>query len=171
MQVYFVNTVDPPLRSKHICYFTRGDGVEFELCEVVEEYFPHPDAPDDAVVQCINIYNRDKQRIPSLKSGPLVQSCASENTLRLLYPVTHLGNSGSCEIIESLSPTTQKILNAAISTDGESMHPPYEAITSAALREMVYQFKVQYEIEEGVEVDWFIDPDDILRICDELEGK
>ena len=87
-QVYFVNTVNPPLQVKHICYFTRGDGEKFVLYEVVEEYFPHPDAPDDAMVQCLKVYNRDEKRITSIKSGPLVQSWGAENTLRLLYPVT-----------------------------------------------------------------------------------
>jgi hypothetical protein len=87
-QVYFVNTEDPPLKTKHICYFTKGDGIEFELYEVVEEYFPHPDAPDDALVQCFKVYNRDEQKLTSYKSGPLVQSWGAENTLRLLYPIS-----------------------------------------------------------------------------------
>lgn len=87
-RVYFVNTSDPPLYTKHICYFTRGDGTEFELCEVVEEYFPHPDAPDDATIQCLNIYNRDKRKLVDCRSGPLIQSWGSENTLKQLYPVS-----------------------------------------------------------------------------------
>lgn len=91
-QVYFVNTVDSPFKTRHICYFTRGDGEKFELCEVVEEYYPHPDAPDDAMVQCLKVYNRDEQKITSIKSGPLVQSWGAENTLRLLYPISPTGN-------------------------------------------------------------------------------
>ena len=61
-QVYFVNTEDFPLQTKHICTFTKGDDIEFVLYEVVEEYFPHPDAPNDFMVQCIKIYRRDEQK-------------------------------------------------------------------------------------------------------------
>ena len=85
--VYFVNTEDPPLKTKHICYFTEGDGREFVLYEVVEEYFPHPDAPGYAMVQCFKVYRRDEQKITSYKSGPLIQSWAMEKTLKMLYPV------------------------------------------------------------------------------------
>jgi hypothetical protein len=91
-QVYFVNTEDCPLKTEHICYFTKGDGMEIELHEVVEEYFPHPDAPDDLMVQCIKVYCRDKQRLTNYKSGLLMQSSAMENTLRMMYPITHSDN-------------------------------------------------------------------------------
>jgi len=86
-QVYFVNTEDFPLKTKHICYFTKGDGREFELYEVVEEYFPHPDAPKNFMVQCFKVYSRDKRKLTDLRSGPLIQSWGMENTLRQLYPV------------------------------------------------------------------------------------
>lgn len=87
-QVYYVNTEDPPLKTKHICYFTESEGMEYELYEVVEEYFPHPDAPDDFMVQCLKIYRGDKQKLTDFKCGPLIQSWGMENTLKLLYPVT-----------------------------------------------------------------------------------
>jgi hypothetical protein len=85
--VYFVNTEDPPLKTKHICYFTKSEGTEYELYEVVEEYFPHPDAPDYCMLPCFKIYNRDKRKLSDPKSGPLIQSWGMENTLKLLYPV------------------------------------------------------------------------------------
>jgi len=87
-QVYFVNTEDSPLKTKHICYFTKSDGIEFVLYEVVEEYFPHPDAPHSFILQCLKIYRRDEQKLTNRKCGPLTQSWAMENTLKLLYPVT-----------------------------------------------------------------------------------
>lgn len=89
--VYFVNTEDRPIKTKHICYFTESDGRDFELYEVVEEYFPHPDAPDDLMVQCYKIYSIDKRDITEKRSGPLIQSWGMENTLKLLYPVCSKG--------------------------------------------------------------------------------
>lgn len=86
-QVYFVNTEDFPLKTKHICYFTKSDGIEFVLYEVVEEYFPHPDAPGKFMVQCIKVYRRDERKLTDRNSGPLVQSWSMENTLKMLYPV------------------------------------------------------------------------------------
>ena len=85
--VYFVNTDDPPLKTKHICYFTKNDGLEFELFEIVEEYFPHPDASGYAMMRCFKVYNRDKRKLTERKCGPLIQSWGAENTLKLLYPV------------------------------------------------------------------------------------
>lgn len=91
-QVYFVNTEDCPLKTKHICYFAKDSGTEIELYEVVEEYFPHPDAPDELMVQCIKVYCRDKKRLTNSKSSPLVKSVCAENALRMMYPITHSDN-------------------------------------------------------------------------------
>lgn len=41
---------------------------------------------------------------------------------------------------------------------------------AAALKELVNQLKIDYEIEEYVEDDWVIDVKDILRISEELEN-
>ena len=88
--VYFVNTEDPPLKVKHICYFTKQDGEKLKLCEVVEEYHPHPDVPSDILIPCYNIYDRDTRKLFSNDSGPLVQSWAMENTLGMIYPITNV---------------------------------------------------------------------------------
>lgn len=65
--------------------------MEYQLYEVVEEYYPHPDAPEDAMVQLLNVYRRDIRKLSDPKSGPLIQSVGMENTLKLLY----LDNSNS----------------------------------------------------------------------------
>lgn len=88
-QVYFVNTKDSPIKTKHICYFTKSESHLYELYEVVEEYFPHPDAPDDALIFRIEIYKRDRRELTEQGSGPLIQSWAMENTLKMLYPINN----------------------------------------------------------------------------------
>ena len=93
-KVCFVNSEEPPLKVKHICYFTTRDGDGFVLWELVEEYFPHPDAPDEAILPCYNIYSRDKRNLTENACGPLIQSWAMENTLKLLYPVTSARQMG-----------------------------------------------------------------------------
>jgi hypothetical protein len=44
-----------------------------------------------------------------------------------------------------------------------------ERSLAAAFKELVNQFKIDYEIEEDVEDDWVIGVKDILRISEELE--
>ena len=92
VEVYFVNNETPPIKTKHICYFTKSVKFELELYEVVEEYFPHPDAPDDCMIQCIKVYHRDTQKLTNFKGSPLLQSLAAENTLKMQYPINQLEN-------------------------------------------------------------------------------
>ena len=57
MQVCYVNTEQQPIKTEHICYFTSAffqDGREkIALKAIVKDYYPHPDAPQDAVVSVI----------------------------------------------------------------------------------------------------------------------
>ena len=42
-----------PLKTKHICFYTTKDHDEITLMEMIEEVYPHPDAPQEAVIQLI----------------------------------------------------------------------------------------------------------------------
>lgn len=86
-KVYFVNTGDAPVKTVHICYFVKSNGLMYELFEVVEEYFPHPDAPNDALIFTVEVYKRDERQVGQTGSGPLIQGWAMEDTLKLMYPV------------------------------------------------------------------------------------
>lgn len=52
IQVCFVNAEQPPISVRHICYFTSQafEIDEINLNEVYEATYPHPDAPDTAIV-------------------------------------------------------------------------------------------------------------------------
>jgi len=50
MLVAFVNAEQPPVKTKHICYYTDHKGDEISLCEVYEATYPHPEAPQDAII-------------------------------------------------------------------------------------------------------------------------
>jgi hypothetical protein len=53
MQVCFVNTDQIPLSTKHLSFFASKDADNIHLHEVVEETYPHPEAPECAVIQLI----------------------------------------------------------------------------------------------------------------------
>jgi hypothetical protein len=50
IQACFVNTDQYPIKTEHVCYYTSGDSEEISLFEIVKEYHPHPDAPEEAIV-------------------------------------------------------------------------------------------------------------------------
>lgn len=59
----FVNSEDNPIETKHVCWrvtktYERGK-TTFNLYEIVEEKFYHPDAPKDAFIWRLNIYFRE----------------------------------------------------------------------------------------------------------------
>lgn len=64
MYACFVNSEEKPVSVKHICWYATkvqdSDGMFLQLCEVVEETYKHPDAPDDAFVKKIDVYCRTR---------------------------------------------------------------------------------------------------------------
>lgn len=46
----FINIDQTPISTHHICYFTKDEGQEISLMQVVEETYPHPDASEHAVL-------------------------------------------------------------------------------------------------------------------------
>jgi hypothetical protein len=52
MLACFVNAEQPPIKVKHICYFTSPniESDKINLNEVYEATYPHPEAPEDAVI-------------------------------------------------------------------------------------------------------------------------
>lgn len=47
----FVNSEEPPIDERHICYYVRNrSSEELDLMEIVELKYPHPEAPMNAFV-------------------------------------------------------------------------------------------------------------------------
>ena len=38
------------VKKKHICYYTKDNGLDIELHEIIELYIKHPQAPNHSVV-------------------------------------------------------------------------------------------------------------------------
>lgn len=70
--------------------------------------------------------------------------------------------------MNELSPAARAVHKAAVRAywEGPTYLPGMEV---AVLREVVNQFKTEYEIENDVENDWAISVKDILRLVNELE--
>ena len=48
MLACFVNCEQPPIKVRHICYYTTTNDDKIDLHEVIEATYPHPEAPEDA---------------------------------------------------------------------------------------------------------------------------
>lgn len=85
-QACFVNSETPPNKTKHISWFVREESIEgvphFSLYEVVEEEFPHPDAPEDAIVFRQNTYHVKTEK--SKNAAELVLLKAAQDTISKL---------------------------------------------------------------------------------------
>jgi hypothetical protein len=57
-KVMLINVTKEPLKVRHICYFVRPnyfDSRILDLYEVVVRTYPHPEAPEDAVIDMTDI--------------------------------------------------------------------------------------------------------------------
>lgn len=55
MLACFVNAEQPPIKVKHLCYYAAPDieSDKINLVEVYEAHYPHPEAPEDAIISLI----------------------------------------------------------------------------------------------------------------------
>ena len=86
-QVCFVNTDQIPIKTQHVCFYTRvgSDSNKISLLEVYIETYPHPDAPEDAVVsvtqtRVIKEYNR----VDNKAASSVLLEAAQKNCEQLL---------------------------------------------------------------------------------------
>jgi hypothetical protein len=83
--VAFVNSNQPPIRTKHICYFTADRGEEgIALCEVIENTYPHPEAPEDAVIPVIDTRVVKIVKRTNYQAAPLILLEANQQTVRMI---------------------------------------------------------------------------------------
>ena len=86
IQVGFVNTDQMPLTKDFVCYFARADGEDISLFEVAKVTYPHPDAPNDALIFVIET-NRVKtfQRNSSKAAALELLKHAEENAANVYH--------------------------------------------------------------------------------------
>ena len=85
-QAAFVNTLDSPKSTKHICFYTKpGDGGDVNCFEVYEAIYSHPDAPDYADIPIILTRRIDSKGRTAANGGHLVLLEAIQNTCKDFY--------------------------------------------------------------------------------------
>lgn len=82
MQVCFVNTDQRPSSVKHISFYTSGSGDDICLHEIIEETYPHPDAPDEATVTRTTTRFVESHHKESEKASHIVLLEAAQTTAR-----------------------------------------------------------------------------------------
>lgn len=70
-----INIEEKPISVKHICWFTKeSTSLEIVFCEVVEEIYRHPQAPEDATISKIATYVRKEGLRTSLPECVLLEA-------------------------------------------------------------------------------------------------
>ena len=82
MLVAFVNTELHAQKIRHICYFTQGEGEEITLCQTYEATYPHPTAPESAVVQVIQTRSLRTMKRSDYKAAHLLLLEANQKNCR-----------------------------------------------------------------------------------------
>lgn len=86
MQACFVNSKDPPISEQHICYYVKERNKdELDLYEVVLQSYPHPDAPNDAVVLLMNEHIVKTVNKTDYRASDLILLQASQKTTKRLH--------------------------------------------------------------------------------------
>lgn len=82
MQAVFVNSEDMPIKTEHVCYFTTNEeSGDISLCEVVYEHYPHPDAPQDAIIKLTTTKHICTHSRTSQRGAQLVLMEASQESM------------------------------------------------------------------------------------------
>jgi hypothetical protein len=90
MSEYYVNFELEPIaeKSKHLCYIANrfsNDGKEMiRLSEVIDQCYPHPAAPKDAVIFIVETHSLAEFGINDPKAAPLILLEAANNNLKEL---------------------------------------------------------------------------------------
>lgn len=88
MTCAFVNTDQYPLSVKHICYYATSsykDGEKkIHLWEVVDETYPHPDVPENSVINVIKTHLIRTMKADNLNAAPIIILEAAEETVKIL---------------------------------------------------------------------------------------
>ena len=71
------------VKERHICYFTRDEGAVIALMEVVESFYRHPQAPEDAILPVIEMKCVKQCHRHTYEAGVLVLLEANENAVSL----------------------------------------------------------------------------------------
>jgi len=81
IQVCFVNTEQLPIQTEHICFFTRKNNDKISLMEVVREFYPHPDAPENAKVNVVRINHVKDLYRNEIRASTFVLLEAAQNSI------------------------------------------------------------------------------------------
>lgn len=86
-QAAFINTMDVPKSTKHICYYTSNDPLSNNIScfEVYEAYYPHPEAPDYADIPITLIRRIESKSRFGSNAGHLVLLEAIQNDCHQIY--------------------------------------------------------------------------------------
>ena len=87
-QVCFVNSENPPISIKHIAWMVQEDPLDsdnFLLIEIVQEEYPHPDAPEHARIFLRNEHVCKLVKKTDRKASSLFLLMAAENNCREIF--------------------------------------------------------------------------------------
>lgn len=87
----FVNTEDKPVKTRHIAWSASISGDYVVIDEIVERFYPHPDAPEDSLIQVIIPIFRAKLLKSDQKAAAILNAINSQNILNEIFGKTNEG--------------------------------------------------------------------------------
>lgn len=83
-KLLLINKTESPSKTRHICYYVKEDGNNLILCEIVENWYKHPDAPEDAYVQLLEDIRVKTYKKWDEKAGELMLLLAAQNNCKTI---------------------------------------------------------------------------------------
>lgn len=89
MVACFVNTEQPPIRKKHICFNVKVEGYDCVLSRIDKYYYPHPSAPDTATICVVRETFVKSMRTTNPLAAGLMMVFHAQNNMKNLYSIEH----------------------------------------------------------------------------------
>jgi hypothetical protein len=84
-----INNETAPVRTKHICWYTKDNGREITLFELVENFYEHPQAPDCALFPVYETVRHNTFIKGEHKASPLTLMQHMQATVSLQFTESH----------------------------------------------------------------------------------
>lgn len=89
-----INNEKPPLKVRHVCWFTQPNGDEINLNELVECFYDHPDAQGHAMFPVYEVWHRQTLLRSEWRASSSVILESAQTTIAHLFPPSNIDNTG-----------------------------------------------------------------------------
>lgn len=81
LEACFINSNINPIKTEHICYYSKLEDNKITLFEVVKEFYPHPEAPEDMLITKIDTHRIRNVLLHTRDSAALELLLSAQNNI------------------------------------------------------------------------------------------